>query len=102
MQIAVAKFHLVDLIIRSHELLKFNSSHWLKLQNSDWRENLVKDFSLQINFPPMRALKYITSHVIFKLRYNQIYQMKTPIDTVHDQNAKLKTIRKSLNFLAYS
>ena len=27
----------------------------------------------------MRALKFITGHVIFKLRYNQIYQMKTTI-----------------------
>ena len=25
----------------------------------------------------MRALQFITDHVIFKLRYNQIYQMKT-------------------------
>ena len=50
----------------------------------------------------MRALQFITDHVTLKLHYNQIYQMKTPIDTVHDQNAKLKTIRKSLNFLAYS
>ena len=25
----------------------------------------------------MRALKSITGHVIFKLRYNQIYQLKT-------------------------
>ena len=25
---------------------KFNSSHWLKLQHSDWRANLVKDFFL--------------------------------------------------------
>ena len=79
MQIAVAKFHLVDLIIRSHELLKFNSSHWLKLQNSDWRENLVKDFSLQINFPPMRALKFMTGHVTFKLRYNQSTKLKPPL-----------------------
>ena len=34
-------------------------------------------FYLQINFPPMRALQFITDHVIFKFRYNQIYQMKT-------------------------
>ena len=27
----------------------------------------------------MRALQFITDHVIFKLGYNQIYQMKTPI-----------------------
>ena len=56
---------------------KFNSSHWLKLQHSDWKANLVKDFFLQINFPPMRALKFITGHMIFKLSYNQIYQLKT-------------------------
>ena len=49
----------------------------LKLQHSDWRANLAKDFFLQINFPPMRALEFITGHVIFKLCYNQIYQLKT-------------------------
>ena len=27
----------------------------------------------------MRALEFIRGHVIFKLRYNQIYQMKTTI-----------------------
>ena len=36
-----------------------------------------KEFSLQINFPPMRALKFIRGYVIIKLRYDQIYQMKT-------------------------
>ena len=36
-----------------------------------------KGFFLQINFPPMRALQFITDHVTFKLHYNQIYQMKT-------------------------
>ena len=25
----------------------------------------------------MRALEFLTGHVIFKLRYNQIYQLKT-------------------------
>ena len=29
---------------KSHELLQFNASHWLKLQSSDWLANLVKDF----------------------------------------------------------
>ena len=28
----------------------------------------------------MRALKFIRGHVIFKLRYNQIYQLKTTYD----------------------
>ena len=28
----------------------------------------------------MRALRFIRGHVIFKLRYDQIYQMKTTLD----------------------
>jgi hypothetical protein len=44
----------------------------LKLQHSDWRANLVKDFFLQMNFPPMRALEFIRDHMTFKLRYNRI------------------------------
>ena len=41
-------FQLLDLIIpelKSHVIpYKFKSSHWLKLQHSDWRANLAKDF----------------------------------------------------------
>ena len=44
---------------------KFKSSHWL-------RANLGKDFFLQRNFPPMRALDVIRDHMTYKLRYNQI------------------------------
>ena len=69
-------FQLLDLIIpelKSHVIpYKIKSSHWLKLQHSDLRANLVKDFFLQINFPPMRALEFIRDHMTFKLRYNQI------------------------------
>ena len=69
-------FQLLDLIIlelKSHVITyKFKSSHWLKLQHSDWRANLVKDFFLQMNFPPMGALEFIRDHMTFKLRYNQI------------------------------
>ena len=28
---------------KSHDLLKIECSHWLKLQHSDWRANLKKD-----------------------------------------------------------
>ena len=53
-------FQLLDLVIpelKSHVIpYKFKSSHWLKLQHSDWRANLVKDFFLQMNFPQMGAL----------------------------------------------
>ena len=31
----------------------------------------------------MRALEFLTGHVIFKLRYNQIYQMKTTLVPVN-------------------
>ena len=69
-------FPVLDLIIpelKSHVIpYKFKSSHWLKLQYSDWRANLAKDFFLQMNFPPMGALEFIRDHMTFKLRYNQI------------------------------
>ena len=29
---------------KSHDLLLLECSHWFKLQHSDWRANLVKDF----------------------------------------------------------
>ena len=38
---------------------------------------MLQRIFLQINFPPMRALEFIKGHVIFKLSYDQIYQMKT-------------------------
>ena len=76
-------FQLLDLIIpelKSHVIpYRFKSSHWLKLQHSDWRANLVKDFFLQINFPPMRTLEFIRDHVTFKLPYDFGYHMKTPL-----------------------
>ena len=31
-------------VINHMTCYKFESSHWLKLQHSDWRENIVKDF----------------------------------------------------------
>ena len=69
-------FQLLNLIIpelKSHVIpYKFKSSHWLKLQHSDWIANFVKDFFLQMNFPPMGALEFIRNHMTFKLRYNQI------------------------------
>ena len=74
------EFVSISQVISHMTCYKFKCSHWLKLQHSDWRANFVKDVSLQINFPSMRALKFITGHVIFKLRYNQIYQQKTTLD----------------------
>ena len=61
--------------------------HWLKLQSSDWRANLVKDLFLQINFPQMRVLEFVTGHVIFKLHYDQIYQVKTTKNKLHLKSA---------------
>ena len=55
---------------------KFKSSHWLKLQHSDWRANLVKDF-FKINFPPMSELEIITGHVIYNPAYTYKFQLKT-------------------------
>ena len=33
----------------------------------------------------MRALEFLTGHVIFKLRYNQIYQLKTTLGSCVNQ-----------------
>ena len=69
--------------LKSHMIPhKFKCSHWLKLQHSDWRANLVKDFFLQINLPPMRALEFIRDHVTFKLPYDFSYHMKTPLSRI--------------------
>ena len=44
---------------KSHVIpYEFKCSHWMKLQHLDWRANLVKDFFLQMNFPPMGALEF--------------------------------------------
>ena len=43
-------------------------------------QQILQGIFLQINFPSMRVLELITGHVIFKLRYNQIYQLKTTKD----------------------
>ena len=57
-------FQLVDFIIMElKDHMTCDLSHWLKLQHSDWRENLGNYFFF-INFPPMRALKFITDYVI--------------------------------------
>ena len=72
---------------------KFKCSHWLKLQHSDWRANLVKDFFLQINFPPIRALEFIRDHVNFKLSYDFSYQMKTPLNFLTFQDWKLMILQ---------
>ena len=76
-------FQLLDLIIPELKSLvipyKLKSSHWLKLQHSDWRANLVKDFVLQINFPPMRALEFITGHGGFQLLDLIILELKSHV-----------------------
>ena len=37
------------------------------------------DFFLEINFPPMTALEFITGHVIYNLAYTYKFQLKTTI-----------------------
>ena len=72
-------FQLVDLIItelKNHMTCYKSSSHLLKLLHSDWRVNLVKDFFL-INFPQIRAFKFISGHVIYNLSYAYKLQWKT-------------------------
>ena len=62
------EFVSISRIINHMTCYKYECSHWLKLQHSDWRANLLKDF-FKIDFPPMRALKFITGHVIYNPAY---------------------------------
>ena len=64
---------------------------------------------MKISFQPIRALKFLTGHVIFKLRYNQIYQLKTThviYNPAYTYKFQLKTtycIQNMLSdFLTYS
>ena len=40
------EFVSISQVINHMTCYKFECSHWLKLQHSDWRANLVKDFFL--------------------------------------------------------
>ena len=64
---------------RPCDLLSIECSHWLKLQHSDWRADLVKDFFEKMNFPPKRALKFFTGHMIYNLDYTYILQTTTTL-----------------------
>ena len=77
---------------KSHDPLKFNSSYWLELQHSDWSANLVEDFLLQIKFSPMRKLEFLWGHVIIKLRYNQIDQLKTTFKGLRLSSSPMKSV----------
>ena len=61
---------------------EFECSHWLRLQHSDFRANLVKDFFLENKFSTnaMRALKFITGHVTYNPAYTYKSQLKTTIE----------------------
>ena len=81
----------------TNDLSKFHFSYWLKLHTEFGLESKsCKGFFLQINFPPIRELKFITGNVIFKLRYDQIYPMKTTyvnLFYIFDEPTLLWTLR---------
>ena len=61
---------------------KFECSHWLKLQHSDWRANLVKDFFLEDKLSTNESTQIITGHVIYNPVYTYKFQLKTTIKTL--------------------
>ena len=56
---------------KSHDLLEIQCTQRMKLQHSDWRANIVKDFFV------MRALEIITGHVNYTPAYTYKFQLKT-------------------------
>ena len=68
------RIQLVDLIITWSVIIQCLSL--VEITAFRLESKFAQDFFWKINFP-IRALNFLTGHVIFKLRYNQIYQMKT-------------------------
>ena len=58
-------------------VINHRTCYKLKLQHSEGRANLVKYFFLKINFPPLRALEFITGPVIYNPAYPYKFQLKT-------------------------
>ena len=76
------EFVSISRVINHMTCYKFECSHWLKLQHSDWRANLVKDFFLN-KFSTNESTRIITGHVIYNLAYTYKFQLKTTIDTIN-------------------
>ena len=77
-------FHLVDLIItelKDHMTChKFEWRHWWKIYL--WKKNPWQDLlsGLKSVISTNERNGILTDHMIFKLRFNEIYQMKTTYD----------------------
>ena len=72
------EFVSITRIINHMSCYKLECSHWLKLQNSEWRANLLRI----LKNPPMRVLEITTGHVIYNQAYKYKFQLKTTlIDT---------------------
>ena len=77
-------FHLLDLIItelKKHmTCYKFKCSHWLKknLRKKKSLQDLLSSLNSVISTNERNGI--LTDHVIFMLRYNEIYPMKTTIE----------------------
>ena len=69
---------------------KFKSSHWL-------RANLAKDFFLQMNFPPMRALEFIRDHMTFNSGIIKSSNWKPPLCNKYGNY-----ISQSLNYIDFN
>ena len=80
--LVIGGFHLVDLIImelKDHmTCYKFKCSHRWKIYS---KKNPLQDLLSSLNavISTNERNWILTGHVTFKLRYNQIYQMKTTI-----------------------
>ena len=51
-------------------------SHWLKLQHSDWRANLVQDLKKNST---NESTQFITGYMIYNLAYTYKFQLKTAL-----------------------
>ena len=70
------KFVSISQVINHMTCYKFECSHWLKLQHSNWRANLVKYFFLN-KFSTSESTRITPGHVIYKPAYTYKLQLKT-------------------------
>ena len=76
------EFVIISWVINHMTCYKFECSHWLKLQNPDWKANLVKVFFNELS--TNESTQITTGHVT----YNPAYKyLKIPTENHYKKSA---------------
>ena len=75
------EFLSISRVINHMTSYKFEWSHWLKLQHSGWRANLIKDLLLN-KFSTNESTRIIAGHLIYNPAYTYKFQLKTTLESI--------------------